>query len=351
MGLQSYLEQRFCCWQPVAAEVVQRNKGSITLRWKQDTFDFLAEDLLYKVQSKKKIPPPWVYVYSGGKTIQKIDNLAPCCQHKFRIQVILKSEAVPSLAEKALTHYGSEAAVYANVRGDQFTQTKTSAGSDNGDSTQITDDDKNDECENVIIESVNRMQENEIERVLPVGMKVNDKRRWLESQWSEETCTSTESDGTSATCFCMAVRGGYLKQDSGGVISCDLYNQVQTLLEEKPALIGIVNSTNGFTPLATAVRQGDLNMVKLLLSAGAEVDQRSFTGQTPLHLAVLGAHRALVEVLLDKGANFQARDINELRVEHCAVDSGKLSMVRLIHERGGDVAVRDNNGWTPLFRA
>lgn len=46
-------------------------------------------------------------------------------------------------------------------------------------------------------------------------------------------------------------------------------------------------------------------MVKFLLSAGAEVDQRSFTGQTPLHIAVLGAHVALVEVLLDKGADFQ----------------------------------------------
>lgn len=117
-------------------------------------------------------------------------------------------------------------------------------------------------------------------------MNVNDKRRWLESQWSEETCTSTESDGTSATCFCMAVRGGYLKQasplhvapncffymiillsyffylkDSGGVTSCDLYYQVQTLLEERPALIGIVNSTNGFTPLATAVRQGNFVFV------------------------------------------------------------------------------------------
>lgn len=62
MSLQSYLEQSFCSWQPAAAEVVQRSKGDITLRWKQDTFDFLAENLLYKVQRKKKIPP-WVYVY------------------------------------------------------------------------------------------------------------------------------------------------------------------------------------------------------------------------------------------------------------------------------------------------
>lgn len=111
------------------------------------------------------------------------------------------------------------------------------------------------------------------------------------------------------------------------------------MLEEKPALIGIVNATNGFTPLATAVRQGnfvfhflsfprksnlgrsttffligDLNMAKFLLTGGAEVDQRSFTGQTPLHLAVLGGHAVLVEVLLDKGADFQVIHFQPSRV-------------------------------------
>jgi hypothetical protein len=37
-------------------------------------------------------------------------------------------------------------------------------------------------------------------------------KAWLESRWSEETWTGTDTDGTSAVCFCMAVRCGYIKQ-------------------------------------------------------------------------------------------------------------------------------------------
>lgn len=77
--------------------------------------------------------------------------------------MILKSEAVPLLAAKALTHYGSEAAVYANVRGDQFTDMKAAAGRGHGDSSQTIDDDEYYECKDVI-ESGDKKPENKIER-------------------------------------------------------------------------------------------------------------------------------------------------------------------------------------------
>ncbi|CAH2245293.1 jg15676 [Pararge aegeria aegeria] len=157
--------------------------------------------------------------------------------------------------------------------------------------------------------------------------KVAKKEKWLESLWSEDTWTSTDSDGTSAVGFCMAVRCGYLKQ-------------VQQMLEERPQLISVINNNNGYTPLATAVRKawlfyalepstdncgkmlsrgkghvsaellppGDVGMVKYLVSADAELEQRSSTGQTPLHLAVLAGHIAVADLLLEKGADFQVRD-------------------------------------------
>ncbi|XP_022827300.1 uncharacterized protein LOC111357023 [Spodoptera litura] len=136
----------------------------------------------------------------------------------------------------------------------------------------------------------------------------------------------------------MAVRCGYLKQ-------------VQGMLDERPALIGIINSNNGFTPLATAVRKGEINTVRFLLSAGAEVEQRSTTGQSALHIAVLNANIPIVQLLLEQGADFEGRDPNGLRVEHYAVDSCSLDMLRYILDKGGDVHAEDNNGWTPLFRA
>ena len=55
---------------------------------------------------------------------------------------------------------------------------------------------------------------------------------------------------------------------------------------------------------------GDINTVRFLLAAGAEVDQRSATGQTVLHLAVLAANLPIVQLLLEHGADFQVNSFD-----------------------------------------
>ncbi|XP_063369135.1 ankyrin-3 [Cydia amplana] len=307
MDLQAYLVNKFASWRPPPPIVEGRTKCDVTLCWTTEPFDFLDGDLLFWVQKKEKMPP-WVVVYSGGKTSKTINNLAPRHPHKFRIKVILKATAVPTLADRALKHFGNEKSIYKHIEGYRETSEDMTIPK---------------EKENIISD------EPTIER---------SRKKWLESRWSEETSTSTDTDGTSVICFCMAVRCGYLKQ-------------VQAMLEERPDLIEIINSSNGFTPLATAVRKGDINTVKFLLTAGANVNQPSSSGQTPLHLATLGARVALVDLLLDNGADFQARDLNGLRVEHYAADAGSPEMLTHILQRGGDLTVKDSNGWTPLFRA
>lgn len=57
--------------------------------------------------------------------------------------------------------------------------------------------------------------------------------------------------------------------------------------------------------LNTSGYVGDMNTIKFVLSAGADVNQPSATGQTPLHLAVLAARIPTAELLLEKGADFQ----------------------------------------------
>lgn len=54
---------------------------------------------------------------------------------------------------------------------------------------------------------------------------------------------------------------------------------------------------------------GDINTVRYLVCAGAELDQRSATGQTALHLAVLSARIPIAQLLLDQGADFQVKII------------------------------------------
>ncbi|XP_047036307.1 putative ankyrin repeat protein RF_0381 [Helicoverpa zea] len=333
MSLQEFLVAKFTSWSPPEPEVLKRTKYSISLAWRNvEPFHFIADQLLYRLEKNDKMPP-WIVVYRGGKTSKEIDNLASRNCHKFRLKVIVKATAVPSLAERAVQFYGDEATVYDKMKVLEL-QNKT-----DGDKSVVRGAGDAADTESHSTDTTNKVKESGDDQN---GTKENRSSahsgKWLESRWSALTWGSTDTDGTSAVCFCMAVRCGYIKQ-------------VQGMLDERPALIGIVNSSNGFTPLATAVRKGDINTVRFLVLAGAELEQRSGSGQTALHLAVLGAHVPIALLLLDQGADFQARDLNGLRVEHYAVDSGDVATLRFILDRGGDVHAEDNHGWTPLFRA
>jgi len=78
-----------------------------------------------------------------------------------------------------------------------------------------------------------------------------------------------------------------------------------------------LRTPSGFTPLLFAVREGRIDVVRVLLRAGADVNETVPTegrrrgyggrlppaGATPLLIAVTNAHYELAAVLLDEGAN------------------------------------------------
>ncbi|CAH2245295.1 jg15678 [Pararge aegeria aegeria] len=110
MSLQQLLELKFSTWKPPPPAVEGRTSRDVTLSFCAGPYSCLDDKLFYKVERKEKIPP-WVIVYSGGKTTKTIDNLAPCHPHRFRLQVIVKASAVSNLAERMLARYGDEVAV------------------------------------------------------------------------------------------------------------------------------------------------------------------------------------------------------------------------------------------------
>lgn len=60
------------------------------------------------------------------------------------------------------------------------------------------------------------------------------------------------------------------------------------------------------SPLMHALE--DLEMVKLLIAHGADVNQKNFRGMTPLMGAAVGRDAAVVKYLIEKGADVNARD-------------------------------------------
>jgi ankyrin repeat protein len=71
-----------------------------------------------------------------------------------------------------------------------------------------------------------------------------------------------------------------------------------TMLKDAGAAINVANQ-GGDTPLLAAVAAGNLELVKLLVRAGANLAARNKAGYTSVELAVEQKHEATVEVLLE----------------------------------------------------
>jgi ankyrin repeat protein len=95
-------------------------------------------------------------------------------------------------------------------------------------------------------------------------------------------------------------------------------------------------SSDGFTPLHLASFFGRLDMVKLLLVRGAEVNAvaRNPMAVQPLHSATALRDGAIIALLLDHGADVNARQAGGWTPLHAAAVFGDLPLVEMLMNRG-----------------
>ena len=95
----------------------------------------------------------------------------------------------------------------------------------------------------------------------------------------------------------------------------------------------------GFTPLLFAARHGDIDSARLLLNAGADVDDTGADGNGALALAAMSGHPRLAEFLLARGANPNANGAGYSAL-HAAVLRADRSLVRMLLAWGADPNAR-----------
>ena len=104
-------------------------------------------------------------------------------------------------------------------------------------------------------------------------------------------------------------------------------------------------------PLHQAVAQGKKHIVEFLIDQGADVNGRIRLGDTPLNIAAEHGNKEIVELLLNKGADINATGYLELTPLHKAASGKHIDIVELLLSKGADVHAAGESGLTPLHYA
>jgi ankyrin repeat protein len=102
-----------------------------------------------------------------------------------------------------------------------------------------------------------------------------------------------------------------------------------------------------------AAKNGDAETLKALLNQDYSlIDARDSDGSTPLHCATWKGHVNVVAVLLDAGANVNAVNQNEhwgTTPLHAAAHANQTAIAKMLLDAGADTKAKDNEGRTPMF--
>ncbi|KAL8609681.1 hypothetical protein ACOMHN_042720 [Nucella lapillus] len=114
-----------------------------------------------------------------------------------------------------------------------------------------------------------------------------------------------------------------------------------------------VNSANqdGRTALHLACRGGYLNIVRSLIAAGTNVNRRTQDGKTCLHVAVWRGHEPVVQELVKAGADVNIPDSEGCTPVYWAARSNYMAILTVLVCAGAKVNYRVKSQWTPLHMA
>ncbi|KAL4203568.1 hypothetical protein AMTRI_Chr01g104540 [Amborella trichopoda] len=169
-------------------------------------------------------------------------------------------------------------------------------------------------------------------------------KKWVEVASQEEIYDAIEIPSSVGTVLCMAAA---LKKDH----ETECRDLVRLLLGAG-ADPSAQELQHGRTALHTAAMANDVEMVKIILDAGVDVNIRDGHDMIPLHVALARGAKSCVGLLLSRGANCNLQDDEGDNAFHIAADMAKMIrenlewIVVMLQQSDAAVDVRNHSGKT-----
>lgn len=123
--------------------------------------------------------------------------------------------------------------------------------------------------------------------------------------------------------------------------------RVRELLKKNPALVKAY-SPDGWTALH--LNFGNFEIVKVTLEHGADIDavSKNKFSATPLQGAAAMQNLELARLLISRGANVNCRGDEGVSPLHEAAGNGQIELAKLLLDHGAKLNAKDDHGKTPL---
>ena len=126
--------------------------------------------------------------------------------------------------------------------------------------------------------------------------------------------------------------------------------EIVSILIDKGAEVQNDFNVFGTHPVHFSAYNGYVDITKLLLQNGADVNIPNKWGITPLHFAAYRDNASMIKFLIENGAERNTRDLlNGFTPLHNAVSSSQMENTQLLINNGADYKIKDNNDKTVLW--
>ncbi len=102
------------------------------------------------------------------------------------------------------------------------------------------------------------------------------------------------------------------------------------------------------TPLNYAVGKGDISLVRYFIKHGANINFHGNASNSPLHVAAGDGRFKIAQLLISQGARVNAKAWENLSPLHGAARWNHPKLAKLLIKNGADVNAQDDDGKTPL---